>query len=927
MSCDRLPFRFLSLVTMITLIGLCCCATASAAPVDYARDVQPILAEHCLKCHGPEKQKSGLRVDVRANLLVGGDTGEPAVVPGESAKSVLIRAITGDDSDLVMPPEGPALSDTEIDLLKRWIDQGAQMPEREASQRTTDHWSFQPLAEISPPAQRDVHIKNEIDAFLFTRLQEAGLTFASTADPVTQVRRLFLDMHGLPPSPDQIKTFASNPSDAAWSTLVDEVLASPRYGERWARHWLDVVGFGETDGFEKNAERVHAFRYRDYVIEALNNDKPYDEFVFEQLAGDTVGEDRATGFLVAGPRDDVGSPDPLLTAQQRQDELAFMINTTGTAFLGMTLGCARCHSHKFDPVSQKDYYAVQAVFAGVRHDDRLVRSPEYDAILEHVGKLQAEINAHREALATLPFRAPINPKMNIEMFTPAAATRVRLEVFETNDGFEPCFDEVEIWTTAQPDKAPVNIASHSTKPIVTASGTLPGFPFHQLAFVNDGRHGNNFSWVSNIRGGGWLQFEFPEQVTIDRVVWGRDRTGKSSDRTATSYTISVSASHDGPWHIVTGSFEHLQEGAELPPGVSAEDVADAQERLTRIDQLETQKAQALQKAPYVYGGRFEQPGPTFRLVRGEALSRAEQVAPGALEILEERLGSLDLSMDASESDRRVRLAKWIVDPKHPLTPRVMVNRIWQHHFGQGIVATPSDFGAMGMPPSHLALLDWLAREFIGNRWSIKHVHRLILNSHAYRQASLPDAEALSIDAGSQLLWRFPPRRLEAEVIRDSMLAVSGVLDLTMGGPGFSAFKPNNNYVRVYEPKESFEPTDYRRMVYMLKVRMEQDGTFGVFDCPDAAQVCPKRPSSTTPLQALNLLNSAFVLEQARLLADRLQREAGNDPVTQVRRAFHLAFGREPFTDESQAAVELIAAHGLEAFGRALFNANEFLFLP
>jgi hypothetical protein len=325
----------------------------------------------------------------------------------------------------------------------------------------------------------------------------------------------------------------------------------------------------------------------------------------------------------------------------------------------------------------------------------------------------------------------------------------------------------------------------------------------------------------------------------------------------------------------------------------------------------------------VYAGRFTAPEPTRRLHRGDATQPREVVAPAAPTELG---GRLDLAPDAPERQRRLALARWITDPRQPLTARVMVNRLWQHHFGQGIVSTPSDFGLNGGRPSHPELLDWLAGEFVAHGWSLKHVHRLIVLSSTYRQASAATAPGLGADAQGRLLWRYPPRRLEAEPLRDAILAVSGKLDPRMGGPGFDLFEPNSNYVKVYTPKKEFGPAEWRRLVYQNKPRMQLDDTFGTFDCPDAGQVAPSRNSSTTPLQALNLMNSRFVVRQAGFFAERLRREAGDDPAAQARRGFRLAFGREPSTEESAAAVELVRAHGLAALCRALLNANEFLYV-
>ncbi|MDG1490289.1 MAG: DUF1549 domain-containing protein, partial [Planctomycetota bacterium] len=363
----------LALSVHAALLGSASAASSQGAlgDVDFDRDVAPILAAHCIECHGPKKQKQGLRLDLRAAAFAGGDSGEPGLVPGQSARSEVFRRIDPEDEFDVMPPSGEPLTAGEIALIKRWIDEGAAWEDDgSALAEETSHWSFQATKEPTPPAIGDPWAASAVDAFILSRLREEGLQPSAEADRVSLIRRLYLDLHGLLPTPEEVDAFVHDERRDAWERLVDGALASPRYGERWAQHWLDIVQFAETNGFEMNTPRANAYHYRDYVIGAFNEDLPYNRFIFEQLAGDTVGRDAATGFLVAGPWDEVESKEPSYTALQRQDELTAMVNTTGTAFLGLTLGCARCHNHKFDPVSQRDFYAMTAVFAGVRHGER-----------------------------------------------------------------------------------------------------------------------------------------------------------------------------------------------------------------------------------------------------------------------------------------------------------------------------------------------------------------------------------------------------------------------------------------------------------------------------------------------------------------------------------------------------------------------------
>jgi len=923
-----LPSAFL-LVASLNLAG-------APTPVDFQTRIQPILTEHCLDCHGPEKQKSRLRLDTPQNILKGGNSGEPVLLPGDSADSHLIQLVTSADPDEAMPAKGDRLSTEQIELLKAWIDQGAKMPGVDAASApaiTTDHWSFQPVKRPAVPPSNDPFIANDIDRFILDRLAKDHLAPSRPAAREELIRRLYLVTLGLPPRPEEVNAFLADANPDAYKRLVERVLASPHYGERWARHWLDVVRYADSNGFETNRERKSAYHYRDYVIAALNADMPYDQFIREQIAGDALGADAATGFLVAGPYDIVKSPDISLTLMQRQNELDDMVNTTGTAFLGLTLGCARCHNHKFDPILQKDYYSLQAVFSGVNYGERPLRK-KLDAAearqLESLKEQLAEKNAALEKLQRLaaaresketpsPTRPPVNASMNVEVFDSVEARAVRFTILATSSG-EPCVDELEIYDTRG-----TNVALASLGAIATASGTLPGYEIHQLKHLNDGLTGNEHSWISDTPGSGWVQIDFSEPRQISRIVWGRDRGESFRDRVAIRYTIEASADLK-TWTHVASSDDRKPYGDKPDPDefltrLTGAEVAEVRE-LRETIQTTQSRIDELSGAEKAWAGTFTQPEITHRLYRGDPFAKREAVAPDALTVL----GSLGMALDEPEQQRRVKLANWIASPDNPLTARVMVNRVWQYIFGNGIVATPSDFGANGVPPTHPELLDWLADEFVKSGWSIKHIQRLILTSNTFQQSSQPQPEGLARDAGGRLLWRFPPRRLEAEAIRDGILAVSGALDTTMGGPGFYLLDVQEENVMHYFPKEQFGPPEFRRMVYLFKIRQEQDAIFGSFDCPDGNQVIPNRSRSNTPLQALNLFNSPFVLQQAELLAARLQTDAGSDPVAQVRRAFQLAFARGPDAFESETSVAMIETEGLGAFCRALFNTSEFLFV-
>ncbi len=818
------------------------------------------------------------------------------------------------------------------------------------------HWSFLPVKRPATPSVRNAAsaIRNDIDAFVIRKLSDSGLSLAPEADRRTLIRRLKFDLLGLPPTPEEVEAFVNDDTPGAYEKLVERYLASPHFGERWARHWLDVVRFAESNGFETNQVRPTAYHYRDYVIQSFNDDKPYDQFVKEQIAGDTLGADAATGFLVGGAYDAVKSPDVALTLNQRADELHDIVGTTSSAFLGLTIACARCHDHKFDPVSQLDYYHVKAVFAGVQHGERPMRTGDAVARKKQTEMLRAKLAEVERELTTMePLadpaatevrRSAVNPRRNTERFKPVGAKFVRLVIFETNN-LEPCIDELEVFT-AGPKPQNVALVSAGTKS--TSSGDYLGSPdIHRLTFVHDGRYGNSRSWISSKSGRGWVKLELAEVATVDRIGWARDREGRYADRLATRYRIDVSLDGEN-WTVVASSDDRAayRPGgtSEIPPGLTPQE-REATVKLTQQAVDLRKKLTDLARGPMAYAGRFLTPEVIHRLHRGDATKKKEIVTAGVPGSIGPRL---DIPPGATDPERRVAFAKWLTDPHHPLTARVIVNRLWQHHFGTAIVDTPSDFGWNGAKPSHPELLDWLASELVapqsgmhtpaagrnapgagGSRsrpWSLKHIHRLIVTSATYRQSSAMRADAFAKDAQSRLLWRYPPERLEAEAIRDAVLFVSGKLDPKMGGPGFDLFEPNTNYVKVYTPKQTFGPAEFRRMIYQQKPRMQLDDTFGAFDCPDGGQIAPKRNVSTTPLQALNLLNSNFMTQQAGYMALRVAKEAGPDQDAQVKRAFALCFQREPTAKELSAARKLVKQHGLAALCRALLNANEFVFV-
>jgi hypothetical protein len=954
----------LALIVSLLLLTWTAIGRAEEPVVSFEREVAPILRQRCLKCHAGAAPKSGLDLSDREGLLSGGDNG-PVVVAGKPDESLLFEHVrTGK-----MPPKSP-LPPSDVEILRRWIAAGAAwtgprlIPAGQVEPTATFWWSWRPIQQpqlpvavttpqttalsstktpsrlVSSPHATPTNAawaRNPIDAFILAKQREHGLGPSPPADAGTLLRRVFLTLVGMLPEPGEVDAFLVDDRADAYDRVVDRLLASPRFGERWATHWLDVVRFAETDGFEMNQERPNAFHYRDYVIRAFNSDKPYARFIFEQLAGDSVGEDAATGFLVAGAYDKVKSPDIVLTLTQRHDELADIINTTGTAFLGLTLGCARCHDHKFDPISQRDYYALEAIFAGVHHGERPIGTAisadargRADEIDRRIGGLEAQIRAISDG-GRLIWRAPVHSQRNEERFGPTPARFVRFSIHATNS-LEPCIDELEVYSTSTSDGRR-NVGAAGAGARVTSSGDYQGDPQHRLAHINDGRYGNARSWIAAGRENAWVMLELPKTTVIDRVIWSRDREGRFADRLATRYSVDV-AEEPGKWRKVSSGDDRLPLGASrdakgLVFHVAGLDRAQVERSAALLDELRKLEGewQELVAVPTVYAGKFETPEPTHRLFRGDPLQKKEAVEPNALSGLINVVGPLPLKLRANEGDRRIALAQWLTNPKNPLPARIIVNRLWQHHFGAGLVATPSDVGKMGQAPSHPELLDWLATELVAHGWSLKHIHRLIVTSSTYRQSSAPLSSAHAVDAQDRYLWRFAPRRLEAESIRDVILQISGSLDLKMYGPGFTVFQPNSNYVRVYIPKERWGPQEWRRMVYMHKVRMEQDAVFGSFDCPDAGQPTAKRSRSTTAIQALNLYNSEFMYEQAARFAQRVESESGPERTAQIQRAFRIAFGRAAEPQELAFAAQLAQSAGLVAVCRALINANELVFVP
>lgn len=908
------PKRLFAALTILSVIA----ATGSQA-VDFEKDILPILEENCLDCHGPDKQKSGFRVDQRATMLAGGDSGIAALVPGDWEGSYLMEVVTGVDEDMVMPPKGDPLSKEDIALLKEWVSAGADWPgQMEAdAEEGTDLWSFQPVERPEIPEDKG----SPVDAFLNAKLKENGIAANGEAGARELIRRVSVVLTGLPPTPERVETFLTEyekNSEKAYTDLVDELFASPHFGERWAQHWLDVIRWAETNGSEANLYRKNAWIYRDYVIRAFNEDLPYDQFLTEQLAGDQLGEGDATGFLVAGPHVPAATVgrEPSAIRQARADRMDEIMQTVGASILGVTVGCARCHNHKFDPISIQDYYSLTAVFQGVEFGGRW---PEYNndnPREKRAEEIRKEMFKERVALQEGAGQWVEDWGGFTELRFPAKTTKaLRIEFDRKGVGV----DELQVYGPADYNEN-VALASKGTTLKTDDSMTKPG---NELSKANDGEFGT-MAWRANGSEDGtakpWVEVHFPGVTEVNRFRFSSNREYyfetdylETNGGSLPGFKV-LALQDDGTWQEA-GNTGWAKKLLEKNPELQASS-----------DRLQTLIEEIKEEGPrYSFVGRFQKPEVTHVFQRGSPENPRDEVMPAGFEVLE---GDFGLDSATPDSERRMAFAKWVTSPTHPLTARVMVNRIWQHIFGSGIVTTGGDFGFAGAEPTHPALLDWLAAEFVhptlteSEPWSMKTMIRMLVMTDAFRRSSAPNEKANAIDANAALLWRFPPHRAEAEVIRDGILQASGKLDLELGGRSFRIHNVKKTYAQ-WQVVDNHGPDTWRRMIYQERMRRVDDQIFTAFDFPDCGQVRSKRPVSTTPLQALNLLNSPFVVEQSGFIAERAKREAGDEESAQIARVFQLLLNRSPDGDELEACegVDLVLV------ARSLINSNEFAFLP
>ena len=899
---------------------------ALSADVDFEKMVWPILKENCLDCHGPDKQRSGLRVDRRVNLLKGGDSGLAAIVPSEAASSHILTLVKGFDPDYRMPPKGEALTGPQIAVLESWIDDGARWPGQmnELVEEVTDHWSFQPVTRPTVP----VSTKKAIDYFLEERLKLAHLTANERAEAQALIRRASIILTGLPPTFDRVEQFvieSDRNADEAYEQLVDELLRSRHFGERWAQHWLDVIRWAETNGSESNLYRKNAWLYRDYVVRSLNEDLPYNEFIRQQIAGDSLGAGEATGFLVAGPHVPAATVgrEPSAIRQARADRMDEIIKTVGASVMGLTMGCARCHNHKFDPIGIKDYYAMVGVFQDIEFGGRY---PEYADDHPQVLKeraLQRQLTGLRKELLAYGGWEESWKAYREYHFVPKETRGLRIRF----QSLGVTIDELEVFGQSEPA---VNLARRTRGTSVQAFPEKGNEGRNPIDYAIDGEYGT-MAWRAKVGKGAderpWVILRFGEPKRINRLRLSNNREYlyetdylRQMPRLA-NYEFDLDVlNEEGQWELWEGTRRiKTKLNERYPP------------RAVKVEQLQAVIDQIDEEGPRSgFVGRFIEPARTYVFHRGSPENPREEVTPAAPEIMD---GDLGLALDANGPERRLAFADWLVSESNPLTARVMVNRIWHHVFGQGLVATTSDFGKAGLTPTHPDLLDWLAAEFVEptvsgeGPWSIKQMIRLMVTSEAFRRSSFPRVEAIERDAGSTLLWRYPPQRVSAEVLRDSILQASGKLNLTVGGRGYRIHDVKKTYAQ-WQVVDNHGPQTWRRMLYQERMRRVDDGIFTAFDFPDCGQVRAKRPVSTTPLQALNLMNSEFVIQQANYVAERARHGLVQENVKgAVVRCFELLLQRKPDTEALSAAIAIAETGGLHLVARSLMNANEFAFLP
>ena len=970
--------------------------TASGHANDFELLAAPFLSKFCVACHNSIDPQGELDLSNAEGWKAGGTSGEVSQSPWSA--SLIWERISSQE----MPPESATSrpSAEEVEQFRRWLQGGASwskgrvVSEYDFSSEMRagrDWWSFQPLNVEPSPNSNSQWSRHHFDAWLAEELAANRLAGSPVASKTVLIRRLYFDLLGLPPSPEVIEEFVSDDRVDAYERLLDRLLASPRYGEHWARHWLDIARFGDTHGYERDFPRENAWPYRDYVIQSLNQDQSYDEFVRWQIAGDVVAPQLAsarvaTSFLACGPYDVTGleeTKSPVLRRMARADELDDILTTTLAATLGITINCARCHNHKFDPVSQADYYRMAALLGGIRRDDRPIESVKQQenrerqleslklqltALQSRLSQLKQEVDladlvgggtgqaSRREPLGLDPRtgvhthgRVAMLDEVKVNQYTRTASRFI--DGVAIPDGGEADTGQIIINSRGDqvrvPDTSGQSWDYFQNGPVNSQAFTILG----EVDYADEshsmlGMHANKlitfdleairrFHTLENMDFSGIVGYGGRvETASADIQIWIDDQLAyerkalKRSDG-AVPFELAVDQGARFLTLIATegqGGISHDQVfwgDAKLTRPFSVEQV----ERQKEIDQLLEQREtlvlrlNELTDPDQIFGITEIEPQTAYVHLRGNPEEKGPTVLPQTLSTL----NPVQLPASASDGERRLALAEWITAENNALFARVIANRIWHYHFGSGLVDTPSDFGFYGGRPSHPRLLDALATDLKRHDWSLKHLHRAILSTAAFTQSSRSSREAMDVDFENRLHWRFQPKRLSAEAIRDAVLTVAGTLNHHMGGPGFRDFEVEQRYAPIYRYTDLPDSTTWRRSIYRFSVRSVPHPFMDVLDCPNPSTASPKRNQTTTALQSLAMFNDSFTLDQARYFSIRLQ-AMGQDETELIRHAFLYAFGREPTAEEEARAMEVIQRHGLEPLCRALINANEFIYV-
>ncbi len=892
-------------------LGITSASVAQAEDVEFfEKQIRPILVEHCYECHAGDESSGGLLLDSRVNSIRGGDSGA-AIVVGEPEQSRLIQAVRYENRDLQMPPQN-RLDESQIAALEKWIKIGLPDPRSStaASMAATGmsidegrhFWSFQPVASPDVPAVSDPKwIRTPIDAFILSSLEANSLKPAPPADRVALIRRLCLDLTGLPPTSKETDDFVTDKSPHAYERLVERLLASPQYGVRWGRHWLDVARYADSNGLDENLAFGNAWRYRDYVINAYNEDKPFDQFLVEQIAGDLLPDSdeqtkTATGFLVLGAKV-LAEPDREKLLMDTIDE---QLDTIGKAFFGLTLGCVRCHDHKFDPIKQRDYYALAAIFKSSKTfaDSNTGAIKHWN---EHVFADEDELEAVKQVDAEIAKLTSAASKFKSE-----AVTKLRERARGQATDYLVAATNVEL-----------DMPLHEIERIAQPLGLHPRILHHcrrHLHFHVDDPFFKK-----------WYELTAEQDSTaIDTYYRPLLQKAAAAESAADDALVKLARA------ALNDTSGFLTVPAKPEFAFDAQTLAEY-DRLMEAARVVESAAPDVHAAMGVVDDTIVTELPIH--IRGSHLNLGENVARG-LPVVMQTPGQ-ETTFSAEQSGR-LELARWMVDPKHPLTARVHANRIWRWHFGQGFVKSTENFGVLGQRPSHPALLDWLANYFIRSGWSTKSLHRVLLHSNAYRMSSqsIDSQSARIIDPENRLLWKFPLQRLEAEQLRDGILAVSNRLDASLGGKTVAL--RNRQFVFNHTSIDHTKYDSLRRAAYLPIIRNNLYTVFEQFDFPDPTMPTGDRDSTVVAPQALLVMNADWIMDSAATLADQLLIESSSD-TSRVESAYRRVLGRPPCAAEIERVLRFIdptsandsgeeRLKGWTLFCHSLFVTNEFMYV-